>query len=206
MGKRFGWNWALKEVSLDIPPGAVVALSGPNGSGKTTLLKIVGALQRPSTGEGDVLGDALASESAIRAKTGFLSVRGYLYDDLTATENLDFALRMSGTDAERGRVESILERVGLDAVAEGRVRTFSTGMRKRLALAQLLIRSIRVALLDEPYSGLDSEGIGLVDEIVRDFRSDGVTVLLASHRGGEAVDQADLHAELRQGRLEVRNQ
>ncbi|MEN8145088.1 MAG: ABC transporter ATP-binding protein [Gemmatimonadota bacterium] len=204
VGKRFGWNWALHDVSLEIPCGSVLALSGPNGAGKSTLLRILAGLLAPSAGQGEVLGHSLRSAGSLRAQAGFLPVRGYLYDELTASENLRFTLRMSGLGTSSVPMGPALERVGLAAVAGERLRTFSTGMRKRLALAQLLIRPVRIALLDEPYSGLDTEGARLVDDIVDGFKADGRIVILASHRAGRAVEQAEFKAELNRGRLELR--
>ena len=92
---------------------------------------------------------------------------------------------------ERLLARGLVERIGLDEVADNRMRTFSTGMRKRLALGQLLVRPIQVALLDEPYSGLDSQGMRLVDEVIGEFKAAGTTVLLASHQDGEAVRISD---------------
>ena len=100
-------------------------------------------------------------------------------------------------------IAGVLERIGLDEVADSRMRTFSTGMRKRLALGQLLVRPIQVALLDEPYSGLDSQGMHLVDQVVSEFKAAGTTVLLASHQDGEAVREAEKTGILRRGHLEI---
>ena len=185
-------------------PGTTLCLVGPNGAGKTTLLKLVATLLRPSDGDGHVMGHSLKNDpDEVRMRTGLLTVRGFLYDDLTAVENLHFTMRMSGLRPDRGVIASVLERIGLDEVADNRMRTFSTGMRKRLALGQLLVRPIEVALLDEPYSGLDSQGMRLVDEVVSEFKAAGTTVLLASHQDGEAVREAEQTGVLRRGRLEI---
>ena len=183
--------------------GTVLALAGPNGAGKSTLLKLLAGLLAPTAGEGEVLGQSLRFGEALRNQAGYVPVRGYLYDELTAIENLRFTCRMCGLDTGAEAMERALERVGLAEVAGERLRTFSTGMRKRLALAQLLIRPVRIALLDEPYSGLDAEGAELVDDIVAGFRADGRSVVLASHRTGKAVEQADFRANLNRGRLEL---
>lgn len=191
---------------MEVPLGTVLALSGPNGAGKSTLLKILAGLLAPSAGEGEVFGHSLRSGGALRAQAGYLPGRGYLYDELTAAENLRFTRRMSGLDPSAKILQESLERVGLASVAGERLRTFSTGMRKRLALAQLLIRPVRIALLDEPYSGLDAEGARLVDDIVSGCKADGRSVILASHRSGRAVEQADFKAALNRGRLELAGQ
>jgi len=204
LSKRFGWNWALRDASVRVEAGTTLCLVGPNGAGKTTLLKLVATLLRPSGGDAFVMGHSLSKDpDEIRQRTGFMTVRGFLYDDLSAAENLHFTMRMGGLKPRREVVGRVLERIGLDDVADNRMRTFSTGMRKRLALGQLLVRPIEVALLDEPYSGLDSQGMQLVDEVVSEFKAAGTTVLLASHQDGEAVREAEQTGILRKGRLEI---
>lgn len=181
-----------------------MCLVGPNGAGKTTLLKLVATLLRPSGGDAHVMGHSLRNDpDEIRMRTGLLTVRGFLYDDLSAAENLQFTMRMAGLRPHRDVIARALKRIGLAEVADNRMRTFSTGMRKRLALGQLLVRPIKVALLDEPYSGLDAQGMRLVDEVVREFKAAGTTVLLASHQDGEAVREAEQTGILRKGHLEI---
>lgn len=177
---------------------------GPNGAGKTTLLKLVATLLRPSAGDAFVMGHSIRNEpDAVRERTGLLTVRGFLYDDLTAAENLHFTMRMAGLAPRPETIARVLERVGLAGVADHRMRTFSTGMRKRLAFGQLLVRPLEIALLDEPYSGLDTQGTRLVDEVVQEFKTAGTTVVLASHQDGEAVRDAEQTGVLRKGRLEI---
>lgn len=204
LSKRFGWNWALRDATARVERGTTLCLVGPNGAGKTTLLRLVATLLRPSAGDVRVLGRSISSDpDGVRERTGFLTVRGFLYDDLTAAENLQFTMRMGGLKPRSDTIARVLERVGLDGVADQRMRTFSTGMRKRLALGQLLVRPIEVALLDEPYSGLDAQGMRLVDEVVAQFKAAGTTVVLASHQDGAAVREAEMTGVLRKGHLEI---
>lgn len=200
--KRFGWNRVLRGIDLRVERGTTLALVGPNGAGKTTLLKCLATLLHPSDGHGTVCGFDLRREaSAIRERVGLVTVRGYVYDDLTAEENLRFSARMSGLKLGREEYRAALARVGLERVADQRVRTFSTGMRKRVVLAQIRIRPLELALLDEPYSGLDTQGMALVDEFVREFRSEGTTVVIASHQAGEATRAAEQTLILKDGKL-----
>jgi len=137
------------------------------------------------------MGHSLKREpDEIRKFTGLLTARGFLYDDLSAAENLHFTMRMAGLRPQNEEIARVLERIGLAEVADNRMRTFSTGMRKRLALGQLLVRPIEVALL-------------LVDEVVREFKAAGTTVLLASHQDGAAVREAEQTGVLRKGHLEI---
>ncbi len=182
--------------------GTTLALVGPNGAGKTTLLKCLVTLLQPSGGDGTVCGfDLRAEQEEIRKRVGLLTVRGYVYDDLTAEENLKFTARMSGLELGEEDLRAALGRVGLERVADQRVRTFSTGMRKRVVLAQLRIRPLELALLDEPYAGLDTQGMSLVDEFVREFRNEGTTVIIASHQAGEATRSAEQTLVLHRGLL-----
>jgi len=203
--KRFGWTWALQHVTLTLPRHTTLALVGPNGAGKTTLLKLIATLIRPTAGEAAVLGFGLddGEGDEIRRRTGLLTVRGYLYDDLSADENLRFAARMAGDRIGPERISSVLERVGLDGIGTRKVRAFSTGMRKRLALAKLLLRDLELILMDEPYAGLDTEGIALVDAVVGDLKAGGATVIIASHQDGQATLDAEIKAEIVKGRLEI---
>ncbi len=203
LSKRFGWNRVLRGIDLRVERGTTLALVGPNGAGKTTLLKCLVTLLHPSGGSGTVCGfDLIEQTDEIRERVGLLTVRGYIYDDLSAEENLRFTARMCGLDLRDEDYASALTRVGLERVADQRVRTFSTGMRKRVVLAQLRLRPLELALLDEPYAGLDRQGMSLVDEFVREFRAAGTTVIIASHQAGEATRSAEQTLVLREGRLE----
>jgi ABC-2 type transport system ATP-binding protein/oleandomycin transport system ATP-binding protein len=192
----------LRGVDLRVAPASSLVLTGPNGSGKTTLLRIIATLLRPSSGGGSVAGFELrGGAEQIRGRVGYLSARGFLYDELNGSENLRFAARLAGVEAGPVRIAELLDSAGLADAAEQRVRTYSTGMRRRLALAALRLRTLDVALLDEPYAGLDADGIGQVDRMVSRFRESGTAVILASHQAGEATRLADQALRLEAGRL-----
>ena len=202
LGRRFGRRWALRGVDLELESGAVVAVVGPNGAGKTTLLKVLATLLRPTTGEVEVLGHPVRTEAdAIRRRAGFLPASGFLYDDLTAMENLRFSALMSGGATKRSVLHEALERVALADVADLRLRGFSTGMRKRLELARLFLRRTELVLLDEPFASLDTAGVDLVVDHVAELRDSGCTVLFATHRRTGVARLADRVAEMADGRL-----
>ena len=180
LGRRFGLRWVLRGVSFELGRGEVAALVGPNGSGKSTILRVIGTLLRPTTGSVIVDGyDVARSPGEVRARVGYLAHSPGLYDDLTARENLRFAADMLGEP--HARAEAALEQVGLMTVADDRVRGFSAGMQRRLAIARLVLRRPRILLLDEPYSNLDSDGVVLMNEIVAGVVRDGGAALLALH-------------------------
>lgn len=198
----FGRKRVLRGIDLTVEAGTSLVLTGANGAGKTTLLRIVATLLKPSSGGGTVDGLSLADDGeTIRARTTYVSTRGFVYDDLTAAENLRFAARLVHRPVAREVVADLLATVGLAGAADQTVRTFSTGMRRRLALASLRLRPLRVALLDEPYAGLDTDGIALVDGMVEDLLTTGTTVILASHQSGEATRRASRALRIENGRL-----
>ena len=182
LARLFAGSPALAGVSLRVEAGRAVGLLGPNGAGKTTLLRVLATAIRPSYGRAAVDGYDLERDAAIvRERIAYLSHATGLYEDLTARENLRFAATMLGTDDAAARVERALADVGLRERAGDRVRDYSAGMRKRLALGRVLLGRASLVLLDEPYAALDAEGMALVDKLLAAWREVGVTVLVASH-------------------------
>jgi heme exporter protein A len=176
----FGLVPAVVRVDLVVERGESVLLQGPNGAGKSTLLRILATAISPSDGAGRILGFDLRHErDQIRRRVDLLSHSPRLYEQLTPAENLRFTCSLF--DLNPGDVIPALERVGLHRVADERVATFSQGMRQRVALARVLLRSPELLLLDEPYAGLDQEAKFFVDEVIRDARAEERTVIVATH-------------------------
>jgi heme exporter protein A len=203
LARLFGRNAALAGISLRVEPGRMVALLGPNGAGKTTLLRILATAIRPSFGSASVDGiDVAAAPELVRPRVAYLSHATGLYDDLTADENLRFAATMlgRGDDAAKAAADA-LEEAGLGQVARDRVRGFSAGMRRRLAVGRLLLSSPSLVLLDEPHAALDAEGMALVDRLLGRWHDAGVTVLVASHQAERVMKLADGWARLDGGLL-----
>ena len=193
----------LRGIDLTVPSGSCLVLTGDNGAGKTTLLRILATLLRPSSGRVKIDGLPLASEAdSIRGRLAYVSARGSVYDDLTAVENLRFTGRLTGVDVSEDGLSGILESVGLGKATEQPVRSFSTGMRRRLALSVFRLRPVRLALIDEPYAALDADGMAIVDRMVADLLAAGTTVILASHQAGEATRRADRTMRVVDGRLQ----
>jgi heme exporter protein A len=200
LARLFAHEPALAGVSLRIDAGRTVALLGPNGAGKTTLLRILSTAIRASYGRAAVDGYDLGRDaSTVRERVAYLSHATGLYDDLTARENLRFAAAMLGTDDPSARVERALEDVGLRDRAGDRVRDFSAGMRKRLALGRILLGRASLVLLDEPYAALDTEGMALVDQLLAAWHEVGVTVLVASHATERMAPMLDGSVVLERG-------
>ena len=190
LSRRYGRRWALRDVSVAVPKGAVVMLAGRNGSGKSTLLRVLATALHPDHGRARVLGlDVRREREAVRRKVALLSHHSYLYEALSARENLAVAARFLGRPDDL----ALLARVGLAARADDPVLSFSAGMRKRLALARVLLQQADVVLLDEPYGELDPPGFDLLDGAIAELKARGSTVVMATHlveRGRRLCDRA----------------
>ena len=198
--RRFGSAAALDGASFEVPAGAKAALLGPNGAGKTTLLAVLSTLLAPSEGDARVAGRDLRREpGAVRAAIGVLSHRPMLYEELTPRENLGFFARLYGVRPAAPRIEELLRACGLWARRDEQTAVLSHGFHQRLAIARAVLHRPPVLLLDEPETGLDREGLALLDELA--LRAPGVTVLAATHRRERAPRWADLALELDRGRL-----
>ena len=202
--KLFGATPALLLADLDVPTGTVCVLVGPNGAGKTTLLRLLATALRPTSGDARLHGaDVVTQRAAVRRLVDFLPASGGLYLDLTALENLRFCARMRSLHADDAALGAALARAGLADVAGHRVRGFSSGMLRRLALARLIVTRPPVALLDEPYAGLDEEGRELFDCLLSELRGEGRTAILATHERERALALADSVTWLERGIVET---
>jgi heme ABC exporter ATP-binding subunit CcmA len=192
---------ALAGVDLTLEQGEVVVVVGANGAGKTSLLRACAGLLPVTSGQATVLGvDLTADHTAVRRYVGLLGHAAPLYDELSAAENVRFAVRALGLPAERG--EDALQRVGLT----GRLRTtpvgrLSAGQRRRAALAALLARRPALWLLDEPHAGLDASSRALLGRLIGEAVTDGATVLLSSHEPQLSVPLADRVVTMGGGRV-----
>jgi heme exporter protein A len=203
LGKRFGTRWALRGASCTVARGEVVGLLGANGSGKSTLLRILGTLMKPNVGTAFILGHHVVGDAELaRGKVGFLSHAPGLYEDLTARENLVFTAAMLGLDTN-GAIDTCIDRVGLGHVANERVRGFSAGMQRRLALARLMLGEPSVLLFDEPYSNLDAEGVELMNATIASFVAKGASALVALHETAPAQRLLARTITLRNGRFDT---
>ncbi|MCU1347604.1 MAG: ccmA [Acidobacteria bacterium] len=174
-------------------------VAGHNGSGKSTLFRVLSTVIRPDRGRVSIGGlDVTHDRDEIRKSVALLSHASYLYESLSARENLEVTARFLGN---REEVPRQLERVGLASRADDVVATFSAGMRKRLAIARVLLQKPRVALLDEPYGQLDPEGFALIDALVRELKAGGATVLMATHQVEHVAAIADRAITLHEGRI-----
>lgn len=200
--RRYGRRWALVDVGLRLPRGSALMVAGRNGSGKTTLLRVLATAIRPTRGAARVAGfDLIADRDEVRRRTALLGHASYTYDALTALENLRITARFLGRPHGREPLRAALDEVGLAERADDAVETFSAGMRKRLALARVLMQDAEVVLLDEPYGQLDPPGFRLVDGLFGRLREAGRSVLMATHLLERGADLCDLGLVLEGGRV-----
>lgn len=200
LARRFGSRWVLRGASFRLEAGEAAGLVGANGSGKSTLLRVLATLLRASAGTATIYGaDVVSAGDRVREVVGFLSPVSGVYEDLTAGENVAFAADMLGRP--RSDAQAALDRVGLAEMTRERVRGFSSGMMRRLALARLLIQMPRLILLDEPYNNLDTGGIALVNETIRETLARGGAVLAVVHDVASAAGVLDRWFSLRDGRV-----
>ena len=179
-----------------------MALLGANGSGKTTLLRILAALIKPDAGTVCIGGwDIEWDAQQVRCLAGFVTHQPYLYDELTALENLLFFGRMYAVKRPRERAAELLERVGLAKRAGERAGALSRGQAQRLALARALLHSPQLLLLDEPDTGLDEEGNELLETLLQEHIERGGTTLFTTHNLERALKLSDRIGMLGSGRM-----
>ncbi len=204
LGKTYGREaravTALAALDLSVPKGVVYGILGPNGAGKSTLLRMVLGLVSPSRGGFRLLGESHIDAKVLR-RVGAMIEAPSLYPFLTARDMLRALSKVSGF-SDPARVEAVLERVGLSEAANRKARTYSMGMRQRLALAAALLTRPELLILDEPTNGLDPAGIQEMRTLVRDLVDrDGVTIILSSHLLDEVQKVCDRVAILNRGQL-----
>jgi ABC-2 type transport system ATP-binding protein len=184
--RRFGDFLAVDHITFDVEPGQVIGYLGPNGSGKTTTIRMLLGLLRPSEGTAQVIGfDAARQSEQVRARTGYMSQKFALYDELTVRENLAFYAGVYGV-RDRKRVDQLLFQLGLAPVTRQQVRTLSVGWRQRLALATAIVHHPQLLLLDEPTSGVDPIARRAFWDLIYNLVSDGITILVTTHYMDEA--------------------
>jgi heme exporter protein A len=181
--KRYGGLYALRRVSLEIAPGECVVLAGRNGSGKTTLLRVASRMVRPTAGTLSFPG--ATSETAGNGRPGYVGHATMVYDELTAEENLLLFAKLQDVAQPAERAEELLYEVGLYERRSSPVRTFSRGMRQRIAIARALIHRPSVLLFDEPATGLDPLGISWLAKTLGAVNRAGCTVVMSLHGESE---------------------
>jgi ABC-2 type transport system ATP-binding protein len=199
--KEFDDVLAVDDVSIALAAGEVRGLLGPNGAGKTTLLRLLLGLVHADAGTIEIFGrEARWAQEPLSPLAAGVVEEPAFYPYLSARANLEILAALDEAESEP-RIGALLERVGLAGDSDRRVAGFSTGMRQRLGLACVLLRSPRLLILDEPTSGLDPSGMRFVQRLVRELAAEGVSVLLSSHHIADVERVCDSFTVLRSGRV-----
>ena len=166
-------------MTVTMDAGSAWMLTGPNGSGKSTMLRCMATALKPHRGHILVDGtDLWENRQTLRAEIAYLGHELHVWDDLSPRQNLQAWNRLGRFEVD---VDGLLERVNLEPHRDHPVRAMSAGMKRRLGLARLLLKKPRLALLDEPFGALDPEGRELVLDVIRELRTSGTTIALATH-------------------------
>jgi ABC-2 type transport system ATP-binding protein len=181
--KSYGDQTVVDRLDLDIEAGEVFGLLGPNGAGKTTSILMLLGLIEPTKGSIEVLGlDPRRNPLEVKRRVGYLPDAVGFYDTMTGRENLRFTARLNGLGKDAEHIDMLLDTVGLADAGDQAAGEYSRGMKQRLGVADALVKSPSVLILDEPTTAIDPEGVAeMLDLIQRLAKDDGVTVLLASH-------------------------
>ena len=182
--KDFGALHAVNDVSLNVSEGEIFGLLGPNGAGKSTTISMLTGLLAPTAGDAQVMGHSIRREPAkAKAALGVVPQEIALYGDLTARENLAFWGKMYGLRGARlkRRVDEALELIGLTDRQNGRVDTFSGGMKRRVNIAAALLHDPPLVIMDEPTVGIDPQSRRHILDSVKELNRRGTTVLYTTH-------------------------
>jgi len=188
----------LDNVNFSVKGGEFLTIVGPNGAGKTTLIKIMATLVNATGGTVEIGGfNVKKSPEKVRGTIGVISHNTYLYNELTAGENLKFFGRMYAIPEIDRRVDEVLGDTGLSDRKHDRVGTFSRGMKQRLSIARAILHKPLVLLLDEPYTGLDQQASASLESVLNSLTGSGITTIMISHdlkRGLALADQVMIMA------------
>lgn len=200
--KRFGYAYAVRNVSLQVRRGEFVALFGSNGAGKTTFLKVAAGLMRPTKGTLSIEGfDVAKNAEETRRRVGFLSHNTFVYRDLSPLENLKFFCRLYGVSDSEERLLDLLKRVDLAQRAKDPVRAFSRGLQQRVGIARALLHNPALILLDEPYTGLDAKAAQTLNDILDEAARSGKTIILTTHDINQGLRAATRAVILDRGKV-----
>ncbi|HEX3036858.1 MAG TPA: heme ABC exporter ATP-binding protein CcmA [Thermodesulfobacteriota bacterium] len=200
--KSFGNVQALRGVDLKVKIGEFLTVFGPNGAGKTTLIKLLATLTKPTSGNVTIANhDIKVEPDKVRAVLGVISHDPYLYENLSAIENIRFFASLYGISAVEERSIQVIKRVGLEGRMHDLVRTFSRGMKQRLAVARAVIHEPKILLLDEPYTGLDQHGSRIFTEMLGWLKAENRTVVMTTHDIAEGLEISNSVAILSGGKI-----
>jgi len=200
VSKDFGRIIALRGITFSVAPGEFVSILGRNGAGKTTLLNIISGVSKPSEGSVQLFGSD-PSDRQNKAKLAVISHEMFLYENLTAVENLEYYSRIYNVPDASQRIDQVLRDIELTHRRFDLVSTYSRGMSQRLTIARALLHEPAMLLLDEPFTGLDQHAIGMLIDLLKKQREMGRTILLTTHDLHTAKELSDRFIILEKHRI-----
>ncbi|WNF22147.1 heme ABC exporter ATP-binding protein CcmA [Mesobacillus jeotgali] len=202
MTKMLGDKLVLRNITLSLEKGEILAVIGPNGAGKSTFFKCTVGLLQPTSGEIFLDGELVKKNSPqVKQRIGFLGHESFLYNNLSPLENLKFYGKLYKVKNLESKSNALLKEVGLHLFRDMPIRSFSRGMMQRLAIARVLLPEPDILMLDEPHTGLDQEAVALLNSIIKSKRDSGTSILIISHDFEQVHALADRAAVLKKGKI-----
>ncbi len=182
--RKFGTLVAVDRLNIEIKEGDIYGFLGPNGAGKTTTIRMLSTLIKPTSGTASIMGyDVLKDPNRAKRVIGIMPERPGFYEEMTGRKQLRFYGEFYKIPREKldARIEELMGRVGMMRFIDAAIKTYSHGMRKRIAIAQALLHDPRILVLDEPSTGLDPKGVQEFRDLIRSLNKEGYTIFLSSH-------------------------
>lgn len=203
--KRIKENTVLDNVSYTFKSGFVYGLYGQNGSGKTMLLRAISGLINLDSGSIFIDGEKLHDKNEFPPETGIVIENMELLPECSAKRNLQMLAKIKNIADEKD-ISFSLERVGLDPDSDKKVKKFSLGMKQRLNIAQAIFENQKIILLDEPTNALDEEAVQLIYKIIREEKSRGATIIVATHHKEDLKEVCDVILKIAEGKIVEENE
>ena len=202
--RKFGTLVAVDRLNIEVKEGDIYGFLGPNGAGKTTTIRMLSTLIKPTSGTASIMGyDVLKDPNRAKRVIGIMPERPGFYDEMTGRKQLRFYGEFYKIPREKldARIEELMARVGMMRFIDAAIKTYSHGMRKRIAIAQALLHDPRILVLDEPSTGLDPKGVQEFRDLIRSLNKEGYTIFLSSHVLPEIQQLCNRVGILRRGAL-----
>jgi ABC-2 type transport system ATP-binding protein len=202
--RKFGTLVAIDRLNIEVKEGDIYGFLGPNGAGKTTTIRMLSTLIKPTSGTASIMGyDVLKDPNRAKRVIGIMPERPGFYEEMTGRKQLRFYGEFYKIPREKldARIEELMGRVGMMRFIDAAIKTYSHGMRKRIAIAQALLHDPRILILDEPSTGLDPKGVQEFRDLIRSLNKEGYTIFLSSHVLPEIQQLCNRVGILRRGAL-----
>ncbi|MEG1013565.1 MAG: ATP-binding cassette domain-containing protein [Clostridia bacterium] len=200
LSKQYGINKVLDEINVNLAEGVIYGLVGINGCGKTTLMRCICGFTHPSSGKVTVLGKRIGTDCDFAPSTGIIIEMPGFLPHHSARRNLSILAGVGGK-ADSDRIDQVIRMVGLDPVDKKNVGKFSLGMYQRLGIAQAIMEDPQILILDEPFNGLDKQGVAEIHSLLQSLKAQRKCILLASHSAVDIAQACDVVWEMKNGKL-----